>query len=125
MNEFIDRLIEEYTSEPRRKQIMSKQIEDFMRFYIITTQDREKIPMLDEEEGKKDEKKDEYVKKPVSKNNHKYKQMRTAGLAFIHHNRKEIYQKIREAVPHIHNRGKGYQSILSSKEVGSGRRRSW
>ena len=120
MNEFIDRLIEEYTSEPRRKQIMSKQIEDFMRFYIITTQDREKIPMLDEE----DEKKDEYVKKPVSKNNHKYKQMRTAGLAFIHHNRKEIYQKIREAVPHIHNRGKGYQSILSSKEIGSSWRRS-
>ncbi len=96
MNKLIDALIVEYTYKKRRKQLQNLEIKEFMRFFIMFTE-----------------------------NYDKYKQMQTSGLAFIHRNRKEIYQKISEAVPHIHNRGKGYQSILSSKEDGSGRRRSW
>ena len=96
MNKLIDALIVEYTYKRRRKQLQNLEIKEFMRFFIIFTESDDK-----------------------------YKQMQTSGLSFIHRNRKEIYQKISEAVPNIHNRGKGYQSILSSKEVGSGRGRSW
>tara|TARA_B100000900_G_scaffold124234_1_gene104887 strand:+ start:2808 stop:3086 length:279 start_codon:yes stop_codon:yes gene_type:complete len=92
MNKLIDALVMEYTYKKRRKQLENYEIKDFMRFFIIFTESDDK-----------------------------YKQMQTSGLAFIHRNRKEIYQKISEAVPNIHNRGKGYQSILSSKEIGSGR----
>ena len=96
MNKLIDALIVEYTYKKRRKQLQNLEIKEFMRFFIVFTE-----------------------------NNDKYKKMQTSGLAFIHRNRKEIYQKISEAVPNIHNRGTGYQSILSSKEAGSARRRSW
>ena len=92
MKEVIDAMIVEYTVKRRRKQLQNLEIKDFMRFFIAFTESDDK-----------------------------YKQMQTPGLSFIHRNRKEIYQKISEAVPNIHNRGKGYQSILSSKEVGSGR----
>ena len=95
MKEVIDAMIVEYTVKRRRKQLQNLEIKDFMRFFIAFTESDDK-----------------------------YKQMQTPGLSFIHRNRKEIYQKISEAVPSIHNRGKGYQSILSSEEVGSGRRRS-
>ena len=95
MTEIIDTLIELYTAKPKRKQLEKKEIEEFMVFFYSFTESDDK-----------------------------YKQMQTPGLSFIHRNRKEIYQKISEAVPNIHNRGKGYQSILSSKEIGSGRRRS-
>ena len=91
-DKFIDALVMEYTYKKRRKQLEDYEIKDFMRFFIIFTETDDK-----------------------------YKQMQTSGLKFIHRNRKEIYQKISEAVPNIHNRGKGYQSILSSKEIGSGR----
>jgi hypothetical protein len=91
-DKFIDALVMEYTYKKRRKQLEDYEIKEFMRFFIIFTESDDK-----------------------------YKQMQTSGLSFIHRNRKEIYQKISEAVPNIHNRGKGYQSILSSKEAGSGR----
>tara|TARA_B100000965_G_scaffold20019_1_gene14923 strand:- start:178 stop:558 length:381 start_codon:yes stop_codon:yes gene_type:complete len=122
MNKFIDRLIEDYTSKPKRKQIMKKEIEDFMRFYIAVTEDREKLPFIDTEV--KEDKEDEYTKKPVSKNNHKYKQMRIAGLVFIEQNKKQIFEKISEAVSTVHHRSPNYQSILSGKETGFGGRRS-
>ena len=122
MNKFIDRLIEDYTSKPKRKQIMKKEIEDFMRFYIAVTEDREKLPFIDTEV--KEDKEDEYTKKPVSKNNHKYKQMRIAGLVFIEQNKKQIFEKISEAVSTVHHRSPNYQSILSGKETGIGGRRS-
>ena len=95
MNKLIDALIVEYTYKKRRKQLQNLEIKEFMRFFIIFTESDDK-----------------------------YKQMQTSGLAFIHRNRKEIYQKISEAVPHIHNRGKGYQSIATSEAIGTSRRRS-
>jgi len=95
MNQLIDALILEYTVKRRRKKMQNLEIKEFMQFFIIFTE-----------------------------SNDKYKQIQTSGLNFIHSNRKEIYQKISEAVPNIHNRGKGYQSIFSSKEIGFDGRRS-
>ena len=95
MKKIIDALILEYTVKRRRKQLQNLEIKEFMRFFIAFTESDDK-----------------------------YKQMQTPGLSFIHRNRKEIYQQISEAVPNIHNRGKGYQSILSSEENGLDRRRS-
>ena len=95
MNEFIDVLIEMYTISPKRKQLPKREMEDFMRFFVAFTETDDK-----------------------------YIHMRTAGLVFIRQNEKQIYQKISEAVPNIHNRSKDYQSIARSKAVGIGRRRS-
>tara|TARA_B100001113_G_scaffold101813_1_gene82364 strand:- start:53 stop:349 length:297 start_codon:yes stop_codon:yes gene_type:complete len=94
MNDFIDELITVYKDRPKRRQIMKKEIEDFMCFFYAITEDD------------------------------KYKHMRVIGLAFIEKNKHQIFKKIREAVPNIHNRSKSYQSILSSEEIGFGRRRS-
>ena len=95
MTEIIDTLIELYTAKPKRKQLEKKEIEEFMVFFYSFTESDDK-----------------------------YKQMQTPGLTFIHQNRKQIYQKISEAVPNIHNRGKGYQSIATSEAIGTSRRRS-
>ncbi len=95
MNELIDVLIEMYTISPKRKQLPKREIEEFMRFFLGFTETDDK-----------------------------YISMRMAGLSFIKENQKQIYQKISEAVPNIHNRSKDYQSIARSKANGIGRRRS-
>ena len=95
MKQIIDSLLVEYTAKKRRKQLQNLEIKEFMRFFIAFTE-----------------------------SNDKYKQMQNSGLAFIHKNRKEIYLQISEAVPNIHNRGKGYQSIATSEAIGASRRRS-
>ena len=53
MNDFIDELITVYKDRPKRRQIMKKEIEDFMCFFYAMTEDD------------------------------KYKHMRVIGLAFI------------------------------------------
>ena len=95
MNDFIDVLIEMYTISPRRKQLPKREMEDFMRFFVAFTETDDK-----------------------------YISMRMAGLSFIKQNQKQIYKKISEAVPNIHNRSKDYQSIARSKADGIGRRRT-
>jgi tricorn protease-like protein len=95
MDDFIDVVIEMYTISPKRKQIQKREMEDFRRFFASFIETDDK-----------------------------YIHMRTAGLVFIYENEKQIYQKISEAVPNIHNRSKDYQSIARSKAVGIGRRRS-
>ena len=95
MKAVIDAMIVEYTVKRRRKQLQNLEIKEFMRFFIAFTESDDK-----------------------------YKQMQTPGLTFIHQNRKQIYQQISEAVPNIHNRGKGYQSIATSEAIGTSRRRS-
>jgi len=95
VTEIIDTLIELYTAKPKRKQLEKKEIEEFMVFFYSFTESDDK-----------------------------YKQMQTPGLTFIHQNRKQIYQKISEAVPNIHNRSKDYQSILSSEATRFSRRRT-
>ena len=95
MNKIIDTLIELYTAKPKRRQIIKKEIEEFTRFFYAFTE-----------------------------SDHKYKRMQTPGLTFIHENQLQIYNKISEAVPNIHNRGKGYQSIATSEAIGISRRRS-
>jgi len=94
MNKIIDTLIELYTAKPKRRQIIKKEIEEFMRFFYAFTESDDK-----------------------------YKGMQTPGLTFINENQLQIYKKISEAVPNIHNRSKDYQSILSSEATRfSGRR---
>ena len=95
MNDFIDVLIEMYTIKPKRKQLQKREMEDFRRFFASFIETDDK-----------------------------YIHMRTAGLLFIYENEKQIYQKISEAVPNIHNRSKDYQSIARSKADGIGRRRT-
>ena len=94
MNKIIDTLIELYTAKPKRRQIVKKEIEEFKRFFYAFTESDDK-----------------------------YKRMQTPGLTFIHENQLQIYKKISEAVPNVHNRSKDYQSILSSEAIRfSGRR---
>ena len=95
MNDFIDVVIEMYTIKPKRKQLQKREMEDFRRFFASFIETDDK-----------------------------YIHMRTAGLVFIYENEKQIYQKISEAVPNIHNRSKDYQSIARSKAIGIGGRRS-
>tara|TARA_Y100001963_G_scaffold60453_1_gene84446 strand:- start:1166 stop:1444 length:279 start_codon:yes stop_codon:yes gene_type:complete len=92
VNKFIDILIESYTVKRKRKQLERKEIEEFMRFFFSLTETDDK-----------------------------YKQMQTSGLNYIDENRKQIYKKISEAVPNIHNRSKDYQSILRSEAARIGR----
>lgn len=94
MNDFIDELITVYKDRPKRRQIMKKEIEDFMCFFYAMTEDD------------------------------KYKHMRVIGLAFIEKNKHQIFKKIREAVPNIYNRSKGNQGIFSSEASRVSRRRS-
>lgn len=100
MNELIDELVSKYKSLKRRKQIMKREIEDFMLFYIAS------IEMYKDDKTK-------------------YLQYKTLGLAFIEKNKNQIYQKISEAVQPIHSRSKNYPSVATSKTFGIGRRRSW
>ncbi len=100
MNQLIDELITSYKSIKKRKQIMKREIEDFMRFYIASI------------ENYKEDKT-------------KYLQYKTLGLAFIEKNKNQIYQKISEAVQPIHSRSKINPSIAASKAFGVGRRRAW
>ena len=100
MNELINELISEYKSLKRRRQIMKREIEDFMRFYVASI------------ENYKDDKT-------------KYLQYKTLGLAFIEKNKNLIYQKISEAVQPIHSRSKNHPGVSASKTHGIGRKRSW
>ena len=92
MNDFIDVVIEMYTIKPKRKQLQKREMEDFRGFFASFIETDDK-----------------------------YIHMRTAGLLFIYENEKQIYQKISEAVPNIHNRSKDYQSIARSKAIRIGR----
>jgi len=92
MDELIDVLIEMYTISPKRKQLPKREIEEFMRFFAAFTETDDK-----------------------------YISMRMAGLSYIRQNEKQIYQKISESVPNIHNRSKDYQSIARSKAIRIGR----
>ena len=96
MKDLIDVLIEMYTISPKRRQLQKREMADFMRFFVAFTETDDK-----------------------------YIHMRTAGLVFIRQNEKQIYQKISESVPNIHNRSKDYQSIARSKAIRIGRGRSW
>ena len=100
MNQLIDELITSYKSLKRRKQIMRREIEDFMRFYIASI------------ENYKEDKT-------------KYLQYKTLGLAFIEKNKTQIYQKISEAVQPVHPRSTNHSSIAASKAFGIGRKRAW
>jgi chloramphenicol O-acetyltransferase len=100
MNQLIDELITSYKSIKKRKQIMKREIEDFMRFYIASI------------ENYKEDKT-------------KYLQYKTLGLAFIEKNKNQIYQKISEAVQPIHSRSKNHPSISTGKAFGVGRKRAW
>ena len=100
MNQLIDELITSYKSIKKRKQIMKREIEDFMRFYIASI------------ENYKEDKT-------------KYLQYKTLGLAFIEKNKNQIYQKISEAVQPIHSRSKIHPSITAGKTFGIGRKRAW
>ena len=95
MNDFIDVIIEMYTISPKRKQLQKREMEDFMRFFAAFTESDDK-----------------------------YMHIKTTGLIYIDQNKNQIYKKISEAVPNIHNRSKDYQSIARSKADGIGRRRS-
>ena len=97
MNELIDELITSYKTIRRKKQIMKREIQDFMRFYVASI------------ENYKEDKT-------------KYLQYKTLGLAFIEKNKTQIYQKISEAVQPIHSRSKIYPSIAASKAFGVGRK---
>jgi len=99
MNQLIDELIASYKSLRRRKQIMKREIEDFMRFYLASI------------ENYKEDKT-------------KYLQHKTLGLAFIEKNKTQIYQKISEAVQPIHSRSTNHPSIAASKAFGVGRKRA-
>jgi len=99
MNQLIDELITSYKSLRRRKQIMKREIEDFMRFYLTSI------------ENYKEDKT-------------KYLQHKTLGLAFIEKNKTQIYQKISEAVQPIHSRSTNHPSIAASKAFGVGRKRA-
>jgi len=99
MNQLIDELITSYKSLRRRKQIMKREIEDFMRFYLTSI------------ENYKEDKT-------------KYLQHKTLGLAFIEKNKTQIYQKISEAVQPIHSRSTNHSSIAASKAFGVGRKRA-
>lgn len=99
MNQLIDELITSYKSLRRRKQIMKREIEDFMRFYVASI------------ENYKEDKT-------------KYLQYKTLGLAFIEKNKTQIYQKISEAVQPVHPRSKNHPSIAASKAFGVGRKRA-
>jgi hypothetical protein len=92
MDELIDVLIEMYTISPKRKQLPKREIEEFMRFFAAFTETDDK-----------------------------YISMKMAGLSYIKQNEKQIYQKISESVPNIHNRSKDYQSIARSKAIRIGR----
>ena len=92
MDDFLDVIIEMYTISPKRKQLPQREIEEFMRFFVGFTETDDK-----------------------------YISMRMAGLSFIKQNQKQIYKKISEAVPNIHNRSKDYQSIARSKAIRIGR----
>lgn len=100
MNELIDELILSYKQINRRKQIMKREIESFMKFYLHSI--------------------DKYKEDKT-----KYLQYKALGLAFIDKNKKQIYQKISEAVQPIHLRSKNNPSINSSKTFGSGGKRAW
>ena len=100
MNQLIDELITSYKSIKKRKQIMKREIEEFMRFYIASI------------ENYKEDKT-------------KYLQYKTLGLAFIEKNKTQIYQKISEAVQPIYPRSKIHPSIAASKAFGVGRKRAW
>ena len=95
MDELIDVLIEMYTLKPRIKRLQRKEMEEFCRFFYAFTESDDK-----------------------------YMHVKAAGLVYIRQNEKQIYQKISEAVPNIHNRSKDYQSIARSKADGIGRRRT-
>jgi len=100
MNELINELITSYKSLKRRRQIMKREIEDFMRFYIASI------------ENYKEDKT-------------KYLQYKTLGLAFIEKNKNQIYQKISEAVQPIHSRSKNHPSISTGKTFGISRKWTW
>ena len=95
MKDLIDVLIEMYTISPKRRQLQKREMEDFMRVFVAFTETDDK-----------------------------YIHMRTAGLVYIRENEKQLYKKISESVPNIHNRSKDYQSIARSKAIGIGGRRS-
>jgi hypothetical protein len=97
MNEFIDELIISYKSFRKRKQIMKREIQDFMRFYLVSIENYK-------------EDKDKYL------------QYKTLGLAFIEKNKNQIYQKISEAIQPIYSRSKKHPSIIASKTFGTGRK---
>jgi len=99
MNQLIDELITSYKSLRRRKQIMKREIEDFMRFYLASIEN-------------------------YKENKTKYLQHKTLGLAFIEKNKTQIYQKISEAVQPIHSRSTKHPSIAASKAFGVGRKRA-
>jgi predicted transcriptional regulator len=86
MNELIDNLIKVYALSKKRKQIMKREIEDFMRFYNA---------FCDTRKDKKD----------------KYLQNKIVGLSYIQQNKKLIYDKINEEFFSIHFRSKSNQSI--------------
>ena len=92
MKDLIDVLIEMYTISPKRRQLQKREMEDFMRFFVAFTETDDK-----------------------------YIHMRTAGLVYIRENEKQLYKKISESVPNIHNRSKDYQSIARSKAIRIGR----
>ena len=92
MDDLLDVLIEMYTISPKRKQLQKREMEDFMRFFVAFTETDDK-----------------------------YIHMRTAGLVYIRENEKQLYKKISESVPNIHNRSKDYQSIARSKAIRIGR----
>ena len=100
MNELIDELITSYKSLRRRKQIMKREVEDFMRFYVASI------------ENYKEDKT-------------KYLQYKTLGLAFIEKNKTQIYQKISEADQPVYPRSTNHPSIAASKAFGVGRKRAW
>ena len=95
MDDLIDVLIEMYTISPKRKELPKREMEDFMRFFVSFTESDDK-----------------------------YMHIKTTGLIYIDQNQKQIYRKISESVPNIHNRSKDYQSIARSKADGIGRRRT-
>ena len=92
MKDLIDVLIEMYTISPKRRQLQKREMEDFMRVFVAFTETDDK-----------------------------YIHMRTAGLVYIRENEKQLYKKISESVPNIHNRSKDYQSIARSKAIRIGR----
>lgn len=100
MNELIDELITSYKTIRRKKQIMKREIQDFMRFYVASI------------ENYKEDKT-------------KYLQYKTLGLAFIEKNKTQIYQKISEAVQPVYSRSKIHPSIAASKAFGIGRKWTW
>ncbi len=96
MNELIDSFIEIYRATPEGNRRMSKkrQMESFMRFILMLT------------------------------DNNKYKQYRTPILVWVQNYQNQIYSKLSEEVLDLHNRSQNNKGIARSEAFGTRRRRS-